>query len=316
MASRYLVSAAVLALVAGGTGFWLAKSDITVPALAETTAAAPASAAAALRTPTAENPKVADVAGEVILKSDVDALYANIKTRMGDKGPSEDQIFWMLVDQIVASRLVIQAANADKLIEGEDVKNSIKMATEQILQEAYIHKALIGSDTDEALKPAYDKMVESLKGQEEVKASHILVADEAKARDLIAQLAKGAKFEELAKANSTDPGSKDNGGDLGYFTKETMVPEFATAAFAGTKGQVVVTPVKTQFGWHVIKVEDRRARSAPAFADVKAQLAQEAQQIRVQQVIEGLRAKANVQRFTGAGIPALPAETTTPATAK
>ena len=314
MASRYFVSAAVLALVAGGAGFWLAKSDLTVPAQAETPAAVAAPVAA--RTPTAENPKVADVAGEAILKSDVDALYANIKTRMGDKGPSEDQIFWMLVDQIVASRLVIQAANADKLMDTPEVQTSLKMATEQILQEAYIRKALIGSDSDEALKPAYDKLVEGMKGQEEVKASHILVADEAKARDLIAQLAKGAKFEELAKANSTDPGSKDNGGDLGYFTKETMVPEFATAAFAGTKGQVVATPVKTQFGWHVIKVEDRRARQAPAFADVKPQLAQEAQQAKVQQIIESLRAKANVQRFTGAGIPALPAETTTPATAK
>ena len=314
MASRYFVSAAVLALVAGGAGFWLAKSDLTVPAQAETPAAVAAPVAA--RTPTAENPKVAEFGGEFVLKSDVDALYANIKSRMGDKGPSEDQIFWMLVDQIVASRLVIQAATADKLIDTPEVKNSLKMATDQILQEAYIHKALIGSDSDEALKPAYDKLVEGMKGQEEVKASHILVADEAKARDLIAQLAKGAKFEELAKANSTDPGSKDNGGDLGYFTKETMVPEFATAAFAGTKGQVVATPVKTQFGWHVIKVEDRRARTAPAFADVKPQLAQEAQQAKVQQIIESLRAKANVQRFTGAGIPALPAETTTPATAK
>lgn len=301
MVSRYMIPAIVLAAVAGGVGYWVAKDDVATPAQAESLASVVAD-----RTPTAENPKVATVGGEIILKSDVDQLYTAIKQRAGERAPKQDEIFWMLVDQIISSRLVIQQALTDKLNETPLVQNSIKMATEQILQEAYIESVVRGSDNDALLKPRYEQLAAELKNQVEVKASHILVAEEAKAREIITQLGKGGDFAKLANDNSIDPGSKERGGDLGYFPREAMVPEFATVAFALTKGQVSQEPVKTQFGWHVIKVEDRRSRQVPSFEEVKNQLIADVQQDKVRAAIDALRAKASIERFEVAGVPPQP----------
>lgn len=307
MASRYVIPAVVLAIVAGGVGYWMAKDNVVSIAVAELApAAAPAS-----RTPTADNPKVAEVGGEIILKSDVDQLYSAIKQRAGAQAPEEDKVFWMLVDQIVASRLIIQAANKADMQSSAEVQNAVKMATEQIVQEAYVQSLFKDLDNDSVLRPLYDKMVQGMKGQEEVHARHILVADEAKATALIKQLNGGAKFEDLAKANSTDPGSKENGGDLGWFSKEAMVPEFANVAFALSKGQTSQTPVHTQFGWHIIKVEDRRAVTPPKFEDVKPQLIARAQQEKLQAAIAALRSANPVQKFAAAGIPPVPPEVPT-----
>lgn len=306
MASRYVIPAVVLAIVAGGVGYWVAKDDLVTTAIAEATPAA--ANAPASRVPTASNPKVAEVGGEVVLKSDVEQLYNAIKQRAGAQAPEQDKVFWMLVDQIVASRLIIQAANKDNLQNSPEVQNAIKMATEQIVQEAYVQSLFKNLDNDATLKPLYDQMVESMKGQEEVRARHILVADEAKANELIKQINGGAKFEDVAKANSTDPGSKDNGGDLGYFTKETMVPEFATVAFALSEGQMSQTPVKTQFGYHIIKVEDRRPMTPPSYEDVKPQLLARAQQEKLQSAIAALREAGNVKLIAAAGVPAPPPE--------
>ena len=299
MIARYMVPAIVLAAVAGGVGYWMAKDDVATPAQAEVTLAES-------RVPTASNPKVASVGGELVLKSDVDQLYTAIKQRAGDRAPKQEEVFWMLVDQIISSRLIIQQAMADKLNETPLVQNSIKMATEQILQEAYVENVVRGLDTDAVLKPRYDALTAELKDQVEVKASHILVEDEAKARELIALINKGGDFAKLAKDNSIDDGSKERGGDLGFFAQEQMVPEFATAAFALAKGGVTAEPVKTQFGWHIIKAEDRRPRQAPPYEQVKEQLLAQVQQERVREAIEGLRAKANIERFEGAGIPPQP----------
>ena len=308
---RYVVPAVVLAVVAGGVGYWVAKDQIAPAAQAENAAAAvaqtaPAAGPAADRTPSASNPKVASVGNDVILKSDVDQLYNAIKQRAGERAPEEDKIFWMLVDQIISSRLIIQAATADKLDQSAEVQNSIKMASEQILQEAYIQSALKGLDSDASLKPRYDQLVASMKDQQEVHARHILVQDEAKARELIAQINKGGDFSALAKANSIDEGSKERGGDLGFFSKDAMVPEFANVAFALNKGQVSQDPVKTQFGWHIIKVEDRRARTAPTFEQAKGQLLSELQQEKIRTTIDTLRSKGNIERFDAAGVPPQP----------
>lgn len=314
MASRYVVPAFVLALVAGGVGYWVARDTVIDPAVAQApAAAAPAVPAAASAAPTADNPKVAEVNGEAILKGDVDHLYQVIKQRTGNGAPPEDQVFWMLVDQIASSRLIVQAAQADKLQDTPDVQKAVRMATEQILQEAYVQGQFKGLESDTVLRPLYDKLVDSMKGQEEVRARHILVADEAKANELIKQINAGAKFEDVAKANSTDSGSKEQGGDLGWFSKDTMVAEFANVAFALSKGQMSQTPVKTQFGYHVIQVEDRRPRTAPAFDEVKQQLLSQAQQEKLQATLNMLREKGNIQKFAAAGVPALPQEAPAPA---
>lgn len=304
MASRYVIPAVVLAVVAGGVGYWMAKDNVVTTAVAEATANSPVMPAP--RVATAANPKVADVGGEMILKSDVDQLYNAIKQRAGAQAPAQDQVFWMLVDQIVASRLIIQAATKDNLQDTPEVQNAVKMATEQIVQEAYVQSLFKGLDTDAALKPLYDQMVESMKGEEEVHARHILVADEAKASELIKQISAGAKFEDIAKSSSLDPGSKDNGGDLGFFPKDAMVPEFGTVAFGLANGQMTQTPVKTQFGYHIIKVEGRRPVTAPGFEEVKPQLLARAQQEKLQTVITTLRANGNVHLVAAAGVPPLP----------
>jgi len=307
MASRYIVPAFVLAVVAAGVGYWVAKDDFVTAAVAEATPAA-SSTAPASRTPTASNPRVADVGGFPILKSDVEQLYNLFKERAGGQQvPEQDKVFWMLVENLVNSRLIIQAAEKANMQDTAEVKQAISAATEQIVQEAYVQSLFKGLDNDATLRPLYNKAIESVKGQEEVRARHILVADEAKALELIKQLNGGAKFEDLAKANSTDPGSKDNGGDLGYFTKETMVPEFSTVAFALNKGQTSQTPVKSQFGYHIIKVEDRRAVTPPTYEQLKPQLLAQAQQEKLQQAIGTLRETNKVELFGAAGVPPVPA---------
>lgn len=251
---------------------------------------------------------VAVVGGENISKKDVEDLYTLLKQRSGPNVPPMDEIFWPLVDQIVSSRLVIQAATSQKLDTTADYARALGMAREQILQEAYVTKLFDSVNDDAALKPRYDKMVAAMKGVQEVKAQHILVDDEAKAKDLIAQLKKGADFAQLAKENSNDPGSKDNGGDLGYFVKDAMVPEFADAAFALNKGDITETPVKSAFGWHVIKLEDKRERPAPSFEEAKPQLQAQARQELLQSRLAELKEKGKVELKPADNLPKLVTE--------
>jgi len=149
--------------------------------------------------------------------------------------------------------------------------------------------------TDEALRQTYDEAVKSMSGQEEVRARHILVESEDEAKAILEQLKGGADFATVAKEKSKDPGAAE-GGDLGYFTKDQMVPEFADVAFKMYPGQLS-NPVKTQFGWHVIKVEDKRTRQPPEFEKVKDQieayLARKAQS----DFITKLRQSAKVERL-------------------
>lgn len=251
---------------------------------------------------------VAIVGGENISKKDVEDLYTLLKQRSGPNVPPMDEIFWPLVDQIVSSRLVIQAATSEKLDTTADYARALGMAREQILQEAYVTKLFDSVNDDAALKPLYDKMVAAMKGVQEVKAQHILVDDEAKAKDLIAQLKKGADFAQLAKENSNDPGSKDNGGDLGYFVKDAMVPEFADAAFALNKGDITEIPVKSAFGWHVIKLEDKRERPAPSFEEAKPQLQAQARQELLQSRLAELKEKGKVELRPADNLPKLATE--------
>lgn len=294
MARRYLLPALVVASVVGGLG--AVVTFMGSPAIAATETASSA------------NPKVAEVNGEMILKSDVQQLYDAIKGRMGEGTPPMDKIFWTLTDQIVASRLIIGAANTQGLADTPAVQQALKAAKEQIIQEAFIRKTFEGLDNDAALKPKYDKLVESMKGESEVHARHILVDSEDKAKTLIAQINKGADFAKLAAENSKDPGSAQKGGDLGFFARGMMVPEFDTVAFALEPGKVSQTPVQTQFGWHILKVDERRARQAPKFEDVKAQLLASAQQEKLNATIDGLKAKGKVERFAGAGLPPVPGD--------
>lgn len=306
MASKVLVSAIALAVVAAGVGYYIGRDDIAPAAQADETVATVNTASPSGIPESATNPKVASIGDSAILKSDVEQLYGLLKARTPQGLPTLDQMFWMLTDQMIGGRLLVQQAKADKLDETPDVKMALAMASEQVLQEAYLSNALKGLDSEAVLKPKYDAMVTALKTEKEIKAQHILVKDEAKAKDIIAQLSKGGDFAKLAKENSEDPGSKDKAGELGFFSKDMMVPEFYAAAATLKAGQVSPEPVKTQFGWHVIKVQELKDRTPPSFEEAKGQLLQQAQQEKVSQIIADLRAKANVQRFSGEGIPPMP----------
>ncbi len=341
MSPRLLISGVSLAVLASAGLYYASTRDIAAPAYAEAapakTEAAPAADAPKVVDVQAESKKISDllagdkkaastltapadqvvatVGGENITRKDVDDLYALLKQRSGPSVPPEEQIFWPLVDQIVSSRLVIQAATAEKLDATPEFQKSINMAREQIIQEAYVEKVLAGVEDDAKLKPMYDKMVATQKDEQEVKAAHILVDDEAKAKELIAKLEKGADFAQLAKENSKDPGSKDNGGDLGFFSKDAMVPEFANAAFAMQKGEVSKVPVKSMFGYHIIKLEDKRARQAPTYEEAKPQLVNQLRQETLQKALLDLKSTAKVEMKTGAGLPPMePLPTVAPAT--
>jgi peptidyl-prolyl cis-trans isomerase C len=167
----------------------------------------------------------------------------------------------------------------------------------QLLQRSAITQAINKSVTDAALQNAYSKMKIENKGNEEIHARHILVKEEKTAIAIIAELDKGKKFAELAKTKSTGPSAK-NGGDLGYFGRGQMVPEFEKAAFAMDKGSYTTTPVKTQFGYHVIKQEDRRARVIPSFAEIEEGLRSQLSQVAGAQYMAELRKKAKIEKFS------------------
>src|SRR6185369_17194630 len=159
---------------------------------------------------------------------------------------------------------------------------------------------------DAAMKKVYDDAIGQMKREPEVRARHILVETEDEAKAVVAELKKGADFAEIAKTKSKDPGSAD-GGDLGYFTKEQMVPEFSDVAFKLDKGPVS-DPVKTQFGSHVLKVEDKRQRQPPAFDTVKDQVENYAVRKAQVELVGKLRADAKIERLDQPAAPAAPAE--------
>ncbi|MBF0392384.1 MAG: peptidylprolyl isomerase [Alphaproteobacteria bacterium] len=252
----------------------------------------------------AEDPVVARVDGAEIRRSALENLQkADPQMRMM---PIE-VVFAQLVDVAVAEQLVLNEARKLKLHDNAKVKERVEEARQRIMQDAYLRQRVDSVLTDDILKKKYQEIITKMPAREEVKARHILVETEQQAKDVIAKLGKGAKFEDLAKEVSKDPGTKDSGGDLGFFGKGEMVKEFAEAAFALKNGEITQTPVKTDFGFHVIKVEDRRKAEAPPFDSVKDQLRQMAGQETVVKVVNELRDKAKIETFGPDGKPVAPA---------
>jgi peptidyl-prolyl cis-trans isomerase C len=204
---------------------------------------------------------------------------------------------------MIDAKLVVDAGKAEKFDQTEEYKDRVKRQNDRILTDITLRTKVKPQVTDDKLRARYDSLVSKAKNEEEVRARHILVATEAEAKDVIAQLGKGGDFAKIATAKSTDKGSATQGGDLGYFTKSAMVPAFADAAFGMKKGEVSKTPVKSDFGYHVIKVEDRRKMTPVPFDKVKPQLeAQVADEI-ANQYVDGLKKKAKIERFNLDGSP-------------
>jgi peptidyl-prolyl cis-trans isomerase C len=178
----------------------------------------------------------------------------------------------------------------------------MKEIEDRVLQDVYLTRKVKERLNQGALEKEYKEHLEQNPAQEEVRARHILVDTEQKAKNVITKLNGGADFATMAKENSSD-GSAATGGDLGYFSKGDMVPEFAEAAFALKPGAYTKTPVQSQFGWHVIQVEDRRTKPQPTFDQMKDQLANDASQAIGQTIVEELRKDAKIERFGMDGAP-------------
>ncbi|WP_307832934.1 peptidylprolyl isomerase [Azospirillum argentinense] len=254
---------------------------------------------------------VARVNGEAVHRSDVQRMVAQLPPQV-QQMPLE-MIYPAVIEQLVNSKLVAEAGYKANLAGTPEVKDEIKRAEERAVQRAYIQKEVQSRITPAKLDEAYQAFLKQNPAQEEVKASHILVEKEDEAKAIIAQLKKGGDFAKLAKEKSKDPVAAEQGGDLGYFTKDTMVEPFADAAFAMKKGEVSKEPVKTQFGWHIIKVEDKRTQPQPSLDEVKPQLEQQLSKDIVTNVVEDLRKVAKVETFQLDGSP-MPKEEPAPAT--
>jgi peptidyl-prolyl cis-trans isomerase C len=213
-----------------------------------------------------------------------------------------DQIYPALVNIIIDTKLAAADARARKLHEEADFRARMTRVEDQLLQRVVLQMEMGRAISDDELQAQYKMMVTGLSEKEEVHARHILLKTEDEAKAVIKELDKGADFADLAKTKSTGP-SGPNGGDLGFFGKGQMVPEFGKAAFEMDKGKYSSEPVKTQFGFHVIKVEAKRKAKAPEFDTVVEQLRGEISQQRGAKYVDGLREKAKVVRFTLEGEP-------------
>ena len=241
----------------------------------------------------ASDPVIARVNGVDITQGDLALAEEDMGADMPATSPEakRENLISYLADII----MVTQAADKKNLGDDPDFKRRLAFLRNKLLMGYELQREAKTALTDEALHQTYDEAVRSMAGQEEVHARHILVEDENEAKSLLEQLKSGADFAALAKEKSKDPGAAE-GGDLGYFTKDQMVPEFADVAFKMYPGQLS-NPVKTQFGWHVIKVEDRRTKQPPEFDKVKDQI--EAYLARKAQTdfITKLRQSAKVERL-------------------
>src|SRR6202521_5578571 len=214
------------------------------------------------------NPVLAKVNGSEIRQSDLALAEEELGPSLAQMDPStkKENVLAFLIDM----KIVAKAAEAKKIEDREDFKARLAFTRNRLLMDNLLSVEGKAATTDEAMKKVYEDASKQISGEQEVHARHILVETEDEAKAVVEELKKGADFAELAKKKSKDPGASD-GGDLGFFTKDQRVPEFSTVAFALEPGKIS-DPVKSQFGWHIIKVEEKRNRKAPDFEQVKGQI--------------------------------------------
>lgn len=238
----------------------------------------------------ADDKVVAIVNGHEIKISEVQMATDDIIGQLPDLPPKLRYPF--VVEFLVERHLLAQLAVKDGIAETEEYKRRLALYQAKALRDAYFFQKIRPQVTEDQIKAAYDAESAKVAQTERVRARHILVASEQEARDIEAKLAGGEKFEELAKKYSLD-GSKDYGGDLGYFTAPEMVAEFSKAAFALKTGELS-QPVKTDFGWHIIKVEDRKMGAAQPYDQVKGAIRNVLLRKKVQETMEQLRQTAKI----------------------
>jgi peptidyl-prolyl cis-trans isomerase C len=249
------------------------------------------------------DPVVAVVNGELIHRSEVVAIHDASQARQSPLESVYDQV----LDYVIASHLMVAEATKQNLQDTTAVKAAFKNAQDQILAQAYMNEKLKSAISDDDVKKRYDELIKTMPPKEEIHARHILLDSEDAAKKVIADLKGGAKFEDEAKAKSKDPSAQTNGGELGFFSKDDMVAEFADAAFKMKDGEISATPVKTQFGWHVIQVIGRRPAAPPTFDEVKPQIEAQLRGQAAQKIVDDLEKPAQIKRLNIDGTARVPA---------
>jgi peptidyl-prolyl cis-trans isomerase C len=235
---------------------------------------------------------VAIVNGKAVPKARVDALAAQL-AKTGR--PVTPELQGQLKDEVIAREVFMQEAQKRGLDATDDFKSQMELARQTLLiRELFADYQKANPVTDADIKAEYDKFV-AANGGKEYRARHILVEKEDEAKAIIASLKKGGKFDEIAKKQSKDPGSGANGGDLDWANAASYVPEFSGALVKLNKGQTTQEPVKSQFGYHVIRLDDVREAQLPKQDEVKPQIAQQLQQQKLAKFQEELRGKAKIE---------------------
>ena len=272
---------------------------IASAAHAQDTQPAPAGEAPAAAEPTAPAPVkrdpaavVATVDGQPITEADLTLAEQDMAQQFAQM--PEEQRRAAALSAIMEIRLMAAKATADGLDKDADFQRRLTFLNQRALHSAVIDKDVSAAVTDAEIRAAYDKQIAATPPVEEVRARHILVKTKEEADAIIKDLDGGKNFEEIAKEKSTDPGSGANGGDLGYFAAGQMVPEFEKAAFALNVGEYTKTPVQSQFGFHIIKLEDKRQQQPPAFEQVKDQFRQVVLRDKYFALVKSLREAAKV----------------------
>ena len=274
----------------------LTLTAVTTAAFAQdsssSAAAAPAAAASSAE-PAAPTPTtvVATVGTEQITEADLAFAYEDLGQQV--QQIPQDQLRAVLLAQVIDLSLFAQAGHAANVENSDTYKMRLTYLVDRALRRAYTKAQISDAITQDMIKAAYDKQVAALPTQDEVHARHILVSTEDDAKAIKAQLDAGADFATVAKAKSIEPGAKDSGGDLGYFTADKMVKPFADAAFA-LKVNEISQPIQTQFGWHVIQVLDRRPAPKPTLEELTPQIAQQLYIEKYTAMFNDLRAKTTI----------------------
>lgn len=257
--------------------------------------------AAAFALPTA----TAALAQDVVRVGDVTITAADVDRAGEMLGPRlaqvpEEQRREVVIQALIDLQIMANAARAADIDKTEAYQTELSFLQAQALRDIYFEQKIEEAVSEDDVRARYEEEIAKLDPQEEIKASHILVESAEEAEELIAELDGGADFAELAKAKSTGP-SGPNGGDLGFFSKGQMVPEFEAAAFALEPGSYTEAPVKTQFGYHIIKLDEKRTQEPPAFADVQEQLRDAMVREALTERLAELKEVATIERLDGAG---------------
>src|ERR1700704_5199445 len=235
---------------------------------------------------------IAKVNGKAITDMDMKLAEAEIGNDLGSLPEATKRR--VLLEFLIENQLFADAAEGQKLGAGQGFDDRMQYWRRRALRDAYFDRSVREAISDADARKFYDSQAGTVKPEEEVRARHILVDNRDKAREIYEKIAHGSDFAQLAKENSKDPGSKDQGGELGFFIRGQMVPQFEEAAFKLKKGEVS-EPFESQFGWHIVRVDDRRQRSAPAFEAVKDRVMASMIHQKAQQIATDLRGKAQIE---------------------